>query len=246
MTAHSRKWHCFAAVVVSGGILVLAAPPAGGESTNMSSNDQSAPDARQYEVGGRKIMIGVPGTGWGMVDADTKARLLAMVSPGNNRMIEMFAIAADLRQDGSADTVPKLPRYALAQVSRRAEFVAVSASDFGNVVRQMKQIKGSVPSGLVEAEHVRQLSARTRELLGASSTGNVGCLFDHPSAYVHAEVMRNTWQGKNVPILAGSALVLVGDRLISLYLYAPADTADIEWIHGTMKSWIATVRGVAP
>jgi len=205
---------------------------------------QTAPaDAPTYRAGLKSIAVPAPDAALIETGPDYRV-LLENLVPENNRLIAAFVTPDDLTSMKSGDsTSVALNRYALVEVSRRAEFSNIAPEMFKEISTAMaKQFDGDLTATFKEQQETinRRLKALSSNAVPVTvdKPTQLGALFSKPDACAFAMIAPYTSKEKTVRRAMGVLLLRVQTRVLFVYLYTEfKDDSSVAWIRTTTQQW---------
>jgi hypothetical protein len=205
---------------------------------------QTAPaDTPTYRAGLKSIAVPAPDATLIETGPDYRV-LLENLVPENNRLVAAFVTPDDLTSMKSGDsTSVALNRYALVEISRRAEFADIAPEMFKEISTSMaKQFDGDLTATFKEQEEAinRRLKALSSNPGPATidKPTQLGALFSKPDACAFAMIAPYTSKGKTVRRAMGVILLRVQTRVLFVYLYTEfKDDSSVAWIRATTEQW---------
>jgi hypothetical protein len=230
---HFRPSFCLA-------LLALAALPAAHAQTPAPAPPKTA-DAQTYRVGLKSIAIPSPSSDLSEIGPDYRV-VLETLAPATNRLVAAFIRPEDLQQTLAGGNAP-LPRYALVEIPRRAEFLDVDSATFKTAADSVaKEFGANLDSDLKTAQD--DLNHNLKELNSNSASVTIGkplplgVLFSKPDAAAFAMVESVSAQGPETKVALGITVLRTQNRILFLYLYSTyKDESTVQWIRKTSEQW---------
>lgn len=205
----------------------------------IAQDDASVPT---YRAGLKSIAIPAPQSDLVELGPDYRV-LLEPLAPDTNRLIAAFTLADDaaaLRGSGTKG----MQKYALVEVSRRAEFATITPELFKQVEDAMaSQFGADLTASLKDQQD--ELNHRLKAISGGGAATlsiekpiQLGVLFSKPNACSFGMVMSVAAKGDTQKMIAGITLMRAQDRLVYAYLYAQyKDESSADWIRKSSEQW---------
>ncbi len=209
---------------------------------NAQNAEAKSTSIQSFKAGGTSIAIPPPTVEMTELGHDNRHLMDMSVAP-NNRLIAGFVLNSDLPIliKGSGDL--KMDKYAMVQVSRRAEHIDCGPNDFKEITSGAKEQFGDMMNSSTK-EVEDELNRRVKALDLKNSTMSLGapqqlgCLFSKENAYGFGMIMPMSMGGQNMKVAGGAVLMRVKQRFIFVYLYAEyKDEETVKWILKTTENW---------
>jgi hypothetical protein len=207
--------------------------------------DASAQLTETYRVGLKSIAIPPPSKDLPEIGPDYRV-VLETLAPATNRLVAAFNRPEDLPQILAGGDVP-LPRYALVEIPRRAEFVDVDSASFKTVTDSAAQSFGAN----LDADVKKSQDDLNRKLkdIDASSLAitldkplALGAFFSKSDAAAFGLVESVAAQGPATKMAVGIVVLRVQNRVVFLYLYSVyKDESSVQWLRSTSEQWADAV-----
>lgn len=167
--------------------------------------------------------------------------------PTENRLLCAFVLAKDLRRLTAGTSDESLAKYAIVQVPRRGEYMDCEASDFKEVVDEVKDSFGDIlGSSFKEAEDGfnRRMASLGLDEARLGQPAHLGRFFCKQDAYGFGMITTVMMGGETATMAMGGALLRVKKRLLFVYLYAEyRDEDTIRWLRRATEEWSDTILG---
>jgi hypothetical protein len=214
-----------------------------------------AADLSDANIGGVPIKLPVPAS---FVDVASVApaiqQLGVTLTPPGNRLLAMFATAADAKRS-NAGKPPALDRYFLVQTMRQAEGAIASAAEFNSVREalrgQLKELLDKNRAGVQQGldKIAADVGKKTNDGKLSFKMGEIqarGMYIDQDNAIGMLTLVKFNMikDGKpsEVPMAIGTTVVHLKGKALFFYAYAKYHSAaDEEWIRSVSKDWTNTV-----
>jgi hypothetical protein len=207
--------------------------------------DASSQLPETYRVGLKSISIPPPSKDLPEIGSDYRV-VLETLAPATNRLVAAFNRPEDLHQILAGGNAP-LPRYALVEIPRRAEFVDVDSASFRTVIDNVAQSFGAnLDADVKKAQD--DLNRKIKDLDSNSSAIALekplalGAFFSKPEAAAFGLVESVAAQGPATKMALGVVVLRVQNRVVFLYLYSVyKDESSIQWVRSTGEQWADAV-----
>jgi hypothetical protein len=196
---------------------------------------------QSYQAGG--VSIAIPSLTGDMVELGSDSRsTLEVAVPDSNRLLAGFVLANEvplLRSNSSLG----ITRYAMVEVSRKAEFTDFGADDFKQMVDSASQELGKIIDSSVkdeEEEFNRKMKALNPDSAQISMDKPLmlGALFSKPDAYGFGMIEAITQNGATTKMACGGVLLRVKNRALFLYVYSAYKNQEtLNWIRKVSEAW---------
>jgi hypothetical protein len=228
-------------------LVALAALPAARPQTPAPAPAKSA-DTQTYRVGLKSIAIPSPSSELSEIGPDYRV-VLETLAPATNRLVAAFNRPEDLQQILTGGNGP-LPRYALVEIPRRAEFLEVDSATFKTVADSVaKDFGANIEADTKSAQD--ELNRNLKELSSKSATVAIskplplGVLFSKPDAAAFAMVESVSAEGPETRMAVGIVVLRAQHRILFLYLYNTyKDESTVQWISKTSEQWADAILKV--
>lgn len=221
-------------------VIVFAASACAQDTTNKATPVQS------FKAGGVPIAFPVP-TAEMVEVGDDNREIMEVFVPSSNRLLAAFMPVKDLSRFENGDETLLLSQYGLVQVSRKAEYMDIDASDFEDVLAGAKETFGDVMNSSAQ-EIEDEINQRLKALDLDSAKIDIdeplllGSFFSKPDAYGFGMITQYSMGGDVFEMACGTAFVRVKDRLLFVYLYAEyVDQDTVNWLRKTTEAWVDAI-----
>jgi hypothetical protein len=223
------------------GVIALAVMCAGSVTAQDAGIGSSKPgETRSYRAGAKSLIIPPPDGDLVETGSDYRVALDAL-APEGHRLIAGFILPETLEALRRGSNSP-MSKYALVEVSRRAEFAVISE----DILKQVVESVGSqfeVDSAKTEKETQEEINRRLKVLGSGTSVTldkpvQLGTMFSKPSATGFAMIMPVTASGKTTRMVASMSVLRLHDRLVFAYLYVTYQDEDtVKWVRTKSEQW---------
>lgn len=162
--------------------------------------------------------------------------------PNQNRLVAAFVSPEDFALLKSGK-LKSLPRYALVEVPRTAEFMDLTPVAFKEVIDSTNKEMGSNLDADVKQYQV-ELNQRMKDLnlekakVGLNKPIALGRFFSEQDAYGLGMMMPVKADGTTTRIVAGIVLLRIKNRLVFGYLYSVyKDEETLSWVRKSSEEW---------
>lgn len=207
---------------------------------NAQEPSLKAAKIHSFKAGGTPILIPPPTIVMTEIGYDYRELMEVFVAP-SNRLLAAFILTKDLPE--FTKKTDDLEKYAMAQVSRRGEYINCGSKDFKEITAGAKKQFGDIMNSTmkeVEEEFNRRMKSLDLEkaVISLGKPIQLGCLFSKQDAYGFGMIMPISTEETKKEMAAGCALLRVNQRLLFFYLYAEYKDEDtIKWIRKTTENW---------
>jgi hypothetical protein len=193
-----------------------------------------------FRVGLKSIAIPAPSSE--LIETGSDYRVtLELLAPTNNRLVAAFLLPNELKALQTGDS--SISRYALVEVSRRAEFATVTPELYKQVADSMGQQFGAAVDSTLKDQQ-EEINRRLKVLATQPTSVTLdkplmlGSLFSKQNASGYGAIMPVSTNGKTTKVVMGVAVLRAQDRLLFLYLYTPyEDEKSVDWTRTTVEKW---------
>ena len=140
-----------------------------------------------------------------------------------------------------------LPRYALVEIPRRAEFSEVDSATYKTVADALAQQFGTSLDGTMKF-YQDDLNRKLKELNSEAATITMdkplplGAFFSKPDSAAFGMVMSVSAKGPATKMVMAIGVVRAQNRILLLYLYSVyKDDASVQWVRETSEKWADAV-----
>jgi len=198
-------------------------------------------ETQVYRVGLKSIAISSPSKDLTEIGPDYRVTLETL-APAINRLVAAFIRPEDLHQILAGGSTP-LPRYALVEVPRRAEFADIDPATFKTVADSVaKQFGTNLEADIKTAQD--DFNHNLKELNSSSATFAIGkpfplgTLFSKPDAAAFGMIASVSAQGPETKMAVATVVLRVQNRVLFLYLYSVyKDETTVQWLRNTSERW---------
>jgi hypothetical protein len=202
-------------------------------------------EPQTFRVGLKSIAIPSPSSDMNEIGSDYRV-VLETFAPATNRLVAAFNRPEDLHQILSGGTAP-LPRYALVEVPRGAEFVDVDSAAFKTVADSVaKEFGANLEADLKKGED--DLNHNLKELNSNSTSVTMGkpfplgTLFSKPDAAAFGIIQSISTTGPETKMAVAVVVLRAQNRILVLYLYSIyKDESTVQWMRTTGEQWADAV-----
>jgi hypothetical protein len=228
-----RSSCCLALLLLTG--LTAAYPQ------DTASAPPKAAGPETYRVGLKSIAIPSPSKDLSEIGPDYRV-VLETLAPASNRLVAAFTRPEDLKRILAGGDAP-LPRYALVEILRPAEFVDVDSATFKTVADSLaKEFGANIEADMKLAQD--DLNRNLKELNSNSASVAIGkplplgALFSKPDAAAFAMVESVSAKGPETKVAMAVVVLRAQNRVLFLYLYSIyKDESTVQWLRNTSEQW---------
>jgi hypothetical protein len=211
-----------------------------------AASQQDAPqvlpaETQIFRVGLKSIAIASPSKDLTEIGPDYRVTLETL-APATNRLVAAFTRPEDLHQILAGGDTP-LPRYALVEVPRRAEFADIDPATFKTVADSVaKQLGTSLEADIKTAQD--DFNHNLKELNSSSATiaigkpFSLGTLFSKPNAAAFGMIASVSGRGPETKMAVAIVVLRVQSRVLYLYLYSIYNgETTVQGLLNTSEQW---------
>ena len=207
---------------------------------NMTAQSSKIIKTQIYKVGGVSIIFPSPNDTLIEVGSANREKFEIFV-PSQNRLICAFFQNKDIQNFTIEGAELEMTTYAYVQVSRKAEYMDCSQSDFKEVISGSQESFGDVVVSTFkesEDEINKIMKSLDLESIQIGETKQIGTLFSKKDAFSFG-MLTSIKSGENKRnLIMGGVLMRIKKRLIFIYLYTEYKNEDsIKWIGTTTEKW---------
>jgi len=201
----------------------------------------NTPTVESYRAGLKSIVIPSPTDELSEMGSDYRVLIETLV-PATNRLVAAFTRPDDIQTVLVGADRP-LPKYALVEILRRAEFADMDEKIFKTVADNMgSQFGATLDSGMKNAQEDlnRNLKQLNPDAAGISLDKPLllGTLFVKKDVCSFGAIMPVSAKGVTTRMVMEMTLLRVQNRLLFLYFYnAYKDESTAQWVRKTSEQW---------